>query len=111
MSDIQSSYSSGFLTLTLRWTPRAIAGCLAGYYSLGIAYEKGWMAALDRIAIQILSHHTGYLGIGAIMPTFQWYSALSVRLLSGLLGALVYDLAERASCAVYRIWVCPNQQP
>jgi hypothetical protein len=84
-----------FLQFILKWTPRTIVAGFAGYYSLGVAYEMGVMAAIDRIAIRILRHFMGYAGIGAFMPTFQWYSAWSVRIVSALGAGLLYDLTER----------------
>ncbi len=79
----------------LRWTPRLIVMGFVGYYSLGVAYEKGIMAAIDRVAIRILRHYVGYAGLGALMPTFQWYAAWSVRALAVIGAGLLYDLIER----------------
>lgn len=59
----------------MTWTPRVIVAAIAGYYSLGIAYEMGIMAAIDQVAISVLKDSVGYAGLGAVMPTFQWYSA------------------------------------
>jgi hypothetical protein len=103
MNDIGSKLRSGFLNITFRWTPRAGVAFYAGYYSLGFAYEKGVMAAIDRIAIPILLRAFGYAGIGAFMPTFQWYSALSVRLVAALAAGILYDLAERIVLFVWRL--------
>lgn len=83
------------LQFALKWTPRTIVAGFAGYYSLGVAYEMGIMAAIDRIAIRILRHFMGYAGIGAFMPTFQWYSAWGVRVASALGAGILYDLTER----------------
>lgn len=105
MNDITSATPrTGFsqtLHFAIKWTPRAIVAGVAGYYSLGIAYEKGIMAAIDRAAIYILRRTVGYAGIGALMPTFQWYSAWAVRVVAALSAGIVYDLAERAACAAY----------
>lgn len=79
----------------LKWTPRAIVAGLAGYYCLGAAYDMGVMAAIDRIAIRILRPSLGYMGMAAFMPTFQWYSAWGVRVLSAISAGLLYDLLER----------------
>lgn len=79
----------------LKWTPRVIVGTLAGYYSLGVAYEWGFMAKIDRIAINFLVPHVGYAGLGAIMPTFQWYAAWSVRITAAIAAGILYDLSER----------------
>ena len=81
--------------LALRLAPRLIVLGFAGYYSLGVAYEKGIMAAIDRVAIRILRHYVGYAGLGAIMPTFQWYAAWSVRALAAIGAGILYDLIER----------------
>ncbi len=85
----------GLCRQALHWTPRTCVAGAAGFYSLGLAYEKGVMAAIDRIAIQLLRHHVGYIGLGAIMPTFQWYSAWGVRLTAALMAGITYDIAER----------------
>jgi hypothetical protein len=85
------------VTFALRWTPRAIVAGLGGYYSLGIAYDRGIMAAIDRIAIPVLRKTMGHVGMGAVMPTFQWYSAWGVRFISALGAGLLYDLAERVA--------------
>lgn len=93
----QSSYCSpiDFAQFLLRWTPRTIIAGFAGYYSLGMAYDRGLMAAIDRVAIQVFRHFLGYAGMGAIMPTFQWYSAWGVRIVAALAAGLLYDLTER----------------
>ncbi len=89
----------------VKWTPRAIVMLTAGYYGLGIAYELGLMAAIDQVAMQILKHLFGYVGIGAMMPTVQWYSAWGVRIALAIAAGLLYDLAERLAQYVYTL-VC-----
>jgi hypothetical protein len=81
----------------IKWTPRALAVAIGGYYGLGIAYELGLMAVIDKIAIAIFKHSVGYVGIGAAMPTFQWYSAWAIRISIGLGVGGLYDLTERAA--------------
>ncbi len=82
----------------IKWTPRVIAVGIGGYYGLGIAYELGIMALIDKVAIQIIGHFFGYAGIGALMPTVQWYSAWGVRIVIGLGAGFLYDLAEKCTC-------------
>ena len=94
---------TGFL---FTWTPRAIAVAVGGYYGLGIAYELGLMAMIDRIAIQIIKHFFGYAGIGALMPTVQWYSAWAARIAIGLATGLLYDLAERCAKRCFKQSFC-----
>jgi hypothetical protein len=96
--------NNNFLNFILKWTPRTIVAGLAGYYSLGLAYDQGLMASIDRIAIRILRHFMGYVGIGGFMPTFQWYSAWGLRMLAAIGAGLLYDLAERIICASYQIF-------
>jgi hypothetical protein len=83
----------------VKWTPRAIAATVGGYYGLGIAYELGFMALIDQVAIQILKNIFGYAGIGALMPTVQWYAAWAAQLTIALGCGLLYDLTEK--CAKY----------
>ena len=78
-----------------RWTPRAFVACIGGYYSLGVAYEYGIMASIDKIAIPIIKNHVGYIGLGAAMPTFQWYSAWAVRVSAAVTSSFLYDLTLR----------------
>ncbi|MBX7067140.1 MAG: hypothetical protein K1X28_07910 [Parachlamydiales bacterium] len=85
----------------LKWTPRAVAVAIGGYYGLGIAYEMGLMAAIDQFAIQVIKNFGGYVGIGALMPTVQWYSAWAVRIVMGIASGILYDLAERAVQCFY----------
>ena len=92
---------SELFRFAVRWTPRAIVAGIAGYYCLGIAYEMGIMAAIDRIAIRILRPSLGYMGMAAIMPTFQWYSACGIRVLAAITAGLLYDLIERVIYAVF----------
>jgi hypothetical protein len=92
----------------LKWTPRAIAATVGGYYGLGIAYELGLMALIDQVAIQILKNIVGYAGIGALMPTVQWYTASAMQVIIGIGSGFLYDLAER--CAKY-VYAQMNQQP
>lgn len=84
----------------MRWTPRALVVAVGGYYGLGLAYELGLMALIDQVAIQILKQTVGYAGIGAAMPTVQWYSAWAARIVIGLGSGIIYDFAERAFCCV-----------
>ena len=93
--------SQEYLYFAIKWTPRAIVAGLAAYYSLGIAYERGYMAAIDRVAIRTLRHWMGYAGIGAFMPTFQWYSAWSVRMVAALSAGVLYDMIEKVVRAVF----------
>lgn len=85
----------------VKWTPRAIVAGLAGYYSLGIAYHMGIMAAIDRIAMHIFLPSLGYMGMGFFMPTFQWYSAWGVRVLAAIGAGFLYDLAEKIFRAAF----------
>jgi hypothetical protein len=86
----------------ITWTPRILVASFAGYYSLGIAYEAGIMRAIDKLAIAIMKNSMGYAGIGAAMPTFQWYSAWAVRTVSAAGAGLIYDLLERQTVSTYR---------
>jgi hypothetical protein len=96
----------------LKWTPRAIVAGLAGYYCLGVAYDTGLMAKIDRIAMRILRPSLGYMGMAAFMPTFQWYSAWAVRVTAALAAGLLYDLIEKVSLAVYYTFTSdPNEKP
>ena len=94
--------SHQWLQFAIKWTPRTVIPFLAGYYSLGIAYDTGLMAKIDRIAIRILRPSLGYMGVGAFMPTFQWYSAWGIRVTAALGASLLYDLAERIFFLAYR---------
>jgi hypothetical protein len=89
------------ISIAFRWTPRTIVAGLGGYYSLGIAYEHGIMAFIDRLAIAVLRKNMGYVAIGAFMPTLQWYSAWAVRLTAAIMTGLLYDLTERVAIAAY----------
>jgi hypothetical protein len=83
--------------ILFKWTPRAIVIGVGAYYGLGIAYEIGLMAAIDKIAIGILKKSVGYAGIGALMPTVQWYSSLAVRFGMAAVASLSYDLSLRTA--------------
>jgi len=85
-----------------KWTPRAIAAAVGGYYALGVAYHLGLMALIDRVAIAALRQVVGYAGIGAIMPTFQWYAAWGVRIAAAAGAGLIYDVVEKAVSRCYR---------
>ncbi|MGB7978146.1 MAG: hypothetical protein WCF19_03170 [Chlamydiales bacterium] len=78
-----------------QWTPRLIAVAIGGYYGLGVAYDLGLMALIDKVAICVIKHYFGYGGIGALMPTVQWYSAWAARFAIGLTAGVLYDLIER----------------
>lgn len=85
-----------------KWAaPRTIAITIGGYYGLGIAYEMGLMALIDQFAIQVLKNIGGYAGIGALMPTVQWYSAWAARISIGIAAGILYDLAERIVVRIY----------
>lgn len=96
MAAISSQRSNGeeIVTFALKWTPRAIAVAIGGYYGLGMAYEFGLLALVDQLAIQAIKHLAGYAGVGALMPTVQWYSAWGLRIVLGLVTGLVYDFIE-----------------
>lgn len=96
MTKVKMIESSDFLQFATKWTPRVIAASLGGYYGLGIAYATGLMALIDRVAISTIQHFLGYAGIGALMPTVQWYSAWAARFVIGFTVGLIYDVLERA---------------
>lgn len=91
----------------MKWTPRVIVIGFAGYYGLGLAYQCGLMAVIDKIAIAIIGHATGTAGVGALMPTFQWYSAWAVRFACALAAELTYEVVER----IARHYLSPNLRP
>lgn len=107
----QSDFSTQVQQFILTWTPRVAVGVIAGYYSLGVAYDIGLMAMIDKVTIYVLKSTAGYIGVGAIMPTVQWYSAWAVRTIAALGGGLLYDIGERAICAVYARWNKPQSVP
>ena len=91
------------LLFTLKWPPRVCIAAVGGYYSLGVAYEYGIMAAIDKLAIRFLKHWVGSTGIGALMPTAQWYAAWGVRGIAALGAGKLYDLAERIVLAAVKV--------
>lgn len=93
------------------WGPRAIAVAVGGYYGLGLAYEWGLLALIDRAAIPLIKHVGGYAAVGAAMPTFQWYSAWAVRFAFGLLSACLYDLTVRATQSAFAHFSPPKPAP
>ncbi len=99
----QTKYS--FIKKACRIVPLYGATLLAGYYVLGYAYAVGLMAAIDQIAIQIMcDYNMGYLAIGALMPTFQWYAAWSVRIIAACTAHFFYLLVEKVILAVYHFF-------
>lgn len=93
-----------FSNYLFHWTPRIVVATTAGYYSLGLAYAFGVMAQIDALAIPIIVGSVGYMGLGAAMPTFQWYSAWGVRITAFSLAAVIYDLSERIVLLAIR-WI------
>ncbi len=92
-------------TKACRLTPRLVLPLLAGYYILGYAYVNGWMAAIDQIAMKVMrDNHMGYMAIGALMPTVQWYAAWAVRVTAATLALVVYDLAERVTICACKLF-------
>ncbi len=85
----------------MKWTPRAISVAIGGYYGLGIAYDFGLMALIDKIAIQVIKHFSGYAGIGALMPSVQWHAAWAVRVVIGISAGALYDIIERCMKVCY----------
>lgn len=106
---LQDPFDIAFRAI-LKWTPRTIIGGFAGYYSLGMAYDYGIMSAIDRLAIRILRHSVGYAGIGALMPTIQWYAAWGVRMTAALVATIIYDLIERIIRYVFSAFHTPSQE-
>lgn len=90
--------------------PRVVAAAVGGYYGLGIAYATGLMARIDQIAIPIIVGQVGYLGLGGVMPQFQWYSAWAIRFGFGALAACLYDVIERIVLASCRLFAHKNQE-
>jgi hypothetical protein len=94
-------------SLTLSWrTPQLLVAAVAGYASLGFAYHTGVMAAIDKVAINILIKQVGYIGLGAAMPAFQWYAAWGVRIVACIVAAALYELCVRiaAYCVNHQCW-------
>jgi len=96
-----SSFADWTRQLVLQWTPRIIVVTLASYYSLGIAYEIGIMASIDKVAISMLKKSVGYAGIGTFMPTFQFYSAYAVRIIAAFIAERLYNLIEKICLFVF----------
>lgn len=88
--------SDNIIKILCDWGPTAVITCVAGYYGLGIAYDLGVMARIDQIAIPILKNWFGYAGLGAIMPTFQWYAAWAVRLCCGAIAGFICKVMQMA---------------
>jgi len=83
-------------------TPRIAVTALAGYYILGYAYVYGWMAMIDQFAIRFMrDQHMGYMAIGALMPTIQWYAAWGVRITAGTLAYLSCCLIQKIIAYTY----------
>jgi len=99
---LQSYDPQNWIQFTCKLTMRAIVGGLAGFYSLGFCYEQGIMAKIDDIAISLMLPSVGYAGLGAFMPTFQWYAAWGVRITAAFLATIVYDIAERVFIAAFQ---------
>lgn len=99
---VSSPDFSELFRFALKWTPRSAVAGLAGYYCLGIAYNTGIMAAIDRLTMHILRPSMGYMGMAIFMPTFQWYSAWGVRVVSAIVSGFLYDLAEKTVCIAFR---------
>lgn len=99
--DQRPSFLSHFGQFTLEWAPRTIAAAAGGFYSLGVAYEYGWMAEIDKVAIRVFKARLGSVGMGAIMPTFQWYAAWGIRLTAGFATGILYDIILRICKFIY----------
>jgi hypothetical protein len=97
MGQVDESYSyiEAVGRIICSWGPYTIAACIGGYYGLGVAYEYGVMAAIDKVAMSILKDQVGYVGMGALMPTVQWYSALAVRTVCAITAGLIYDMIAK----------------
>lgn len=85
------------------WTPQLVIGAFAGYYSVGYAYDKGVMAVIDRVAIRILKPKVGYVGLGVVMPTVQWYAAWGVRVSA---AAIAVGICSGAIKTGKLVWAC-----
>jgi hypothetical protein len=83
---------------------------IPSYYSLGFAYKTGLMARIDLIAIEVLSHFTGYMGVAIWMPTVQWYAAVGVRIAAGAVCGLLYTIIEKVAKKLYGIYVVKSQE-
>jgi len=92
---MQKSIFQGVSSFALKWTPRIIAVGIGGYYGLGLAYELGIMATIDKIAIVIFKSIVGRAGIGVFMPTFQWYSAVFIRGAAAICSGIIYEISNR----------------
>ncbi len=92
-------------------TPAFVAAGLTGFYILGYAYANGWMMAIDQIAIKIMRHYDiGYMAIGALMPTVQWYAAWGVRTTAGIAAGLFFELMRRVMILSIRFFA-PDEVP
>lgn len=73
--------------------PRLIILGLVGYASLGFCYHIGLIGYITELAIPIIKNQVGYIGLGAVMPTFQWYLAWGVRVVSVILAECILESA------------------
>lgn len=112
-SSDQHLFSSEFNFLQfVQWSgPRILVAGVFARFSLGIAYEKDIMYKIDRAAIVILRHTVGRVGIGTVMPTFQWYAAWGVRISAAIIGGLIYDLVEKIVRYIYNVLMISSNSP
>lgn len=83
-------------TIFLQWGPRTIVAAFAGYYGLGYAYMNGITDQIDSVAKRIFyDYFGGYAGVGAFMPSFQYYSAWGIRAAAAIGAAATYDMGAR----------------
>ncbi len=98
---VSDDFTQHAKAMLLKWTPRLLVATFAGYYCLGMLYDYGVLAAIDKVAIVVVKHFVGYAGVGAAMPTIQWYCAWGARMAVAAAAGIGYDITERFALYVY----------
>ena len=97
--------SDFFYNLVANWGFVTVGSFVGGLYGLGFCYKLGVMARIDQIAMPILINWFGYAGLGAIMPTFQWYSAAAVRFCCAAVAGAVCLLIQKIACYLWGVFL------
>jgi len=96
---------TGYTKTAVVWSIEGVVGFVGGYYALGLAYDRGLMAEIEKISRRILKPKVGILGLGVAMARVQWYAACVIQVTASIICMALFRLAVKILKYVYEEFI------
>ncbi len=77
------------------WGPRVICALAVSYSAYPIAYDLGFIQAIDTIALNILKNIFGYVDYATFLHSIDICAAFALRVSGAIAGIMTYDLMAK----------------